>query len=73
MRQENGAFCAPLTKIMTSQPGLLLIQYLNQMLFSRYWSESSKTSYTYKTRLEELQNIKCFVAMATFSVRGFIN
>ena len=27
MRQENWAFCAPLTKIMTSQVGLQLIQY----------------------------------------------
>ena len=43
------------------------------MLLSRYWSESSKTWYTYKTRWEELQNIKYFVAMATFSIRAFIN
>ena len=68
MRKENWAFCAPLTKIVTSQVGLLLIQYLNQMSFRRYWSESNTTWYTYETRWEELQNIKYFVAMATFSV-----
>ena len=63
----------PLTEIVTSQVGLLLIQYLNQMSFRRYWSESSKIWYTYETRWEELQNIKYFVAMATFLVRAFIN
>ena len=73
LRQENWTFCAPLTKIVTSHVGLLLIQYLNQMSFRHYWSESSKTWYTYETRWEELQNIKYFVAMATFSVRAFIN
>ena len=31
MRQENRAFCARLTKIVTSQLGLALIQYLNPM------------------------------------------
>ena len=46
--EENWAFCAPLTKIVTSQVGL--IQYLNQMSFRRYKSESSKTWYTYETR-----------------------
>ena len=54
-----------------SQVGLLFIQYLNQMPFRPYWSESSKSWYTYETRREELQNIKFFVAMATFSVRAF--
>ena len=58
---------ASTAKIVTSQVGLLLIQYLNQMSLRRYWSESSKTWYTYETRGEELQNIKYFVAMATFS------
>ena len=51
----------------------LLLQYLIQMPFRRYWSESSKTWYTYETKWEELQNIKYFVAMATFWVRTFIN
>ena len=55
MRKENWAFCAPLTKIVTSQVGLTLIQYLNQMSFRRYWLESNKTWYTYETRWEELQ------------------
>ena len=73
MRQENWTFCAPLTKIVTSHLGLLQIQYLNQMSLRHYWSESSKTWYTYETRWEELENIKYFVAMATFSVRAFIN
>ena len=58
---------------MTSQLGLPLIQYLDEMSFRRYWSESSKTWYTHETRSEELQHIKNFVAMATFSVRAFIN
>ena len=31
-------------------------------------SESGKTWYTYETTLEELKNIKYFVAMATFSL-----
>ena len=43
MQQENEAFCAPLTKTVTSQVGLVLIQYLNQMLFRHYWSESTET------------------------------
>ena len=73
MRKESWAFCAPLTKIVTSQVGLLLIQYLNQMSFRLYCSESSETWYTYETRWEELQNIKYFVAMASFSVWAFIN
>ena len=69
MRQENWAFCAPLTKIVTSQVGLLLIKYLNQMSFRRYCSESSKTWYTYETRWKELQNIKYFVAMTTLETQ----
>ena len=36
IRKENCGFCAPLTKSVTSQVGLLLIQYLNQMSFRRY-------------------------------------
>ena len=50
MRIENRAFCVPLTKVVTSQVGLLLIQYLNQMSFRHYWSESNKTWYTYEIR-----------------------
>ena len=42
MRQENGTFCAPLTKIVTSHVGLLLIQYLNQMSFRRYGQNQVK-------------------------------
>ena len=42
------------------------------MSFWRYWSKSSKTWYTYETRREELQNIKYFIAMATFSIRALI-
>ena len=50
MRKGNVAFCASLTKIVTSQVGLLLIQYLNQMSFRRYWSESGEAWYAYETR-----------------------
>ena len=45
------AFYAPLTTIVTSQVGLLLIQYLpiNQMSFRHYWSEPNKTWHAYET------------------------
>ena len=35
MRKENWAFCAPLIKIVTSQVGLVFIQYLNVRYNSR--------------------------------------
>ena len=73
MRKENGAFCAPLTKTVTSRVGLLLIQYFNQLSFRRYWPESSKIWNTYETRWEELQTVEYFVTIATFVVRAFIN
>ena len=38
----------PFDKNVTSQVGLKFIQYLNQMSSRRYWSESSKTWYTYE-------------------------
>ena len=50
MRKENCAFCAPLTKVVTSQVGLVLMKYLHQILCRRYWSESSKTWYTDEAR-----------------------
>ena len=45
-------FVPLLTKIVTSQVGLLLVLYLNEMSFRRYWSESSKIWCTYQTRWE---------------------
>ena len=59
---------------MTSQIGLLLIQnFKNQMSSRRYWSRSGGAWYAYRTRWEELQGIGGFAAMATFSVRAFID